>query len=124
MRAAILTAPGQFTVAQVPRPEPGAIGPMNIGNPGEFTIRELAEMVIRLTGSSSKLTFSPLPADDPMQRQPDIRMARELLGWEPRVQLEEGLTKTIAYFDTLLGGTRRPASAMSTSLGSLTRVSA
>jgi UDP-glucuronate decarboxylase len=89
--------------------EPGAIGPMNIGNPGEFTIRELAEMVIRLTGSSSKLTFAPLPADDPLQRQPDIRLAREMLGWQPRVQLEEGLTKTIAYFDTLLSGTRRAA---------------
>jgi UDP-glucuronate decarboxylase len=89
--------------------ELGTIGPMNIGNPGEFTIRELAEMVIRLTGSSSKLTFAPLPADDPLQRQPDIRMARELLGWQPRVQLEEGLTKTIAYFDTLLTGARRTA---------------
>jgi UDP-glucuronate decarboxylase len=92
--------------------EPGAIGPMNIGNPGEFTIRELAEMVIRLTGSSSKLTFAPLPSDDPLQRQPDIRMAREMLGWQPRVQLEEGLAKTIAYFDTLLTGTHRPASTM------------
>jgi UDP-glucuronate decarboxylase len=89
--------------------ELGAIGPMNIGNPGEFTIRALAEMVIRLTGSASKLTFAPLPADDPLQRQPDIGMARELLGWQPRVQLEEGLTKTIAYFDTLLTGARRAA---------------
>jgi len=92
--------------------EPGAIGPMNIGNPGEFTIRELAELVIRLTHSSSKLAFAPLPSDDPMQRQPEIRMARELLGWQPRIQLEEGLKKTIAYFETLLAaGTRRSAPA-------------
>jgi UDP-glucuronate decarboxylase len=108
--------------------EPGVArpitGPMNLGNPGEFTIRELAETVIRLTGSSSTLTFAPLPSDDPLQRQPDIRMAHEMLGWQPRVQLEEGLTKTIAYFDTLLGaGTRRPASAAPT-LDALTRVSA
>ena len=104
--------------------EPGAIGPMNIGNPGEFTIRELAEMVIRLTGSASKLTFAPLPSDDPMQRKPDIRMAREMLGWQPRIQLEEGLTKTIAYFDTLLAGSRRPASTMPEAVAALTRLSA
>ncbi|QYY35620.1 UDP-glucuronic acid decarboxylase family protein [Ruficoccus sp. ZRK36] len=77
-------------------------GPCNIGNPGEFTIRELAEKVIELTGSSSKLVFEPLPSDDPKQRKPDITLAREKLGWEPTVALEEGLKKTIAYFDDLL----------------------
>lgn len=78
-------------------------GPVNIGNPGEFTIRELAEMVIRLTGSKSKLTFRPLPQDDPRQRQPDISLAKEKLGgWEPAVPLEEGLKPTIAYFKELL----------------------
>jgi nucleoside-diphosphate-sugar epimerase len=82
--------------------EPGAIGPMNIGNPGEFTIRELAEKVIRLTGSSSKITFAPLPSDDPMQRRPDIRLAQKMIGWEPTVALEEGLKKTIAYFERRL----------------------
>lgn len=79
-------------------------GPINIGNPNEFTIRELAEQVIDLTGSSSTLEFRPLPQDDPMQRQPDITRAREVLGWEPKVQLREGLAKTIAYFDELLSG--------------------
>ena len=77
-------------------------GPINMGNPGEFTIRQLAEEVIALTGSKSKLVFLPLPQDDPRQRQPNIDKARELLGWEPAVQLREGLTKTIAYFDGLL----------------------
>jgi UDP-glucuronate decarboxylase len=85
--------------------ETSGIGPMNIGNPGEFTIRELAELVIRLTGSPSKLSFAPLPSDDPLQRQPRIELARDTLAWQPRVQLEEGLTKTIAYFDRLLGET-------------------
>ncbi len=80
------------------------IGPVNLGNPNEFTIRELAEAVIDLTGSSSTLAFRPLPQDDPTQRQPDITRARELLGWEPKVQLREGLGKTIAYFDALLRG--------------------
>ena len=74
-------------------------GPVNMGNPGEFTIRELAEKVIELTNSSSRLICEPLPGDDPRQRRPDISLAREVLGWEPRVQLEEGLKKTIAYFD-------------------------
>jgi UDP-glucuronate decarboxylase len=77
-------------------------GPMNLGNPTEFTIRALAEKVIALTGTTSKLVFSPLPADDPKQRQPDIACARRELGWEPTVQLEEGLKKTIAYFDEFL----------------------
>ena len=74
-------------------------GPVNIGNPGEFTILELAELVIELTGSKSKIVRRPLPSDDPKQRRPDISLAREVLGWEPKVQLEEGLKKTIAYFD-------------------------
>lgn len=77
-------------------------GPINLGNPNEFTIRQLAERVITLTGSASRLIFKPLPADDPRQRQPDIALAREYLGWEPKVQLDEGLGKTIAYFDALL----------------------
>jgi UDP-glucuronate decarboxylase len=78
------------------------LGPVNIGNPGEFTILELAEKVIDLTGSKSKIIFQPLPKDDPMQRKPDITLAKEKLNWEPVVKLEEGLTKTIAYFDNLL----------------------
>ena len=74
------------------------VGPVNLGNPVEFTIRELAEKVIALTGSRSSLTFKPLPQDDPMQRRPDIARARQHLGWEPKVQLEEGLIRTIEYF--------------------------
>jgi UDP-glucuronate decarboxylase len=83
---------------------PGFTGPVNLGNPGEFTIRELAERVIDLTGSSSALVFMPLPEDDPLQRQPDITLAREKLGWSPKIQLEEGLRKTIAYFECQLRG--------------------
>lgn len=78
--------------------------PMNLGNPVEFTVRELATMVVRLTGSSSKLKFSALPSDDPSQRRPDITLARDALGWQPRVELEEGLRRTIAYFDAVLSG--------------------
>ncbi|RMD47541.1 MAG: NAD-dependent epimerase/dehydratase family protein [Alphaproteobacteria bacterium] len=81
----------------------GFTGPVNLGNPVEFTIRELAETVIHLTGSSSPLVFRPLPTDDPMQRRPDIGLARRELGWEPSVPLEEGLKRTIAYFEELLG---------------------
>lgn len=77
-------------------------GPINIGNPNEFTIRQLAENVIDLTGSKSKLVFRPLPQDDPKQRQPDITKARDILKWEPSVELRDGLSKTIAYFDALL----------------------
>ncbi|MEQ9460606.1 MAG: SDR family oxidoreductase [Phycisphaeraceae bacterium] len=85
------------------------IGPVNIGNPVEFTIRELAELTLELTGSKSKLIHKPLPADDPTQRQPDITLAREKLGWEPTVPLREGLGKTIAYFRDLdLSAYRRP----------------
>jgi UDP-glucuronate decarboxylase len=82
--------------------ETGFTGPVNLGNPGEFTIRQLAETVIRLTGAGSKLVFKPLPQDDPMQRQPDIRLARSALGWEPKVALEQGLVRTIDYFEELL----------------------
>jgi UDP-glucuronate decarboxylase len=77
-------------------------GPMNMGNPGEFTILELAEEVIRLTNSRSEISFKELPADDPRQRQPDIRLAREKLDWQPVVTLQEGLEKTIPYFDNLV----------------------
>jgi UDP-glucuronate decarboxylase len=77
-------------------------GPINLGNPIEFSIRELAEQVIALTGSKSKLVFRPLPHDDPKQRQPDISKAIATLGWKPKVELQEGLTRTISYFDTLL----------------------
>ena len=79
-------------------------GPMNIGNPVEMTIRELAEAVIDLTGSKSKLVFEPLPSDDPVQRKPDIGFARKVLDWEPKVALRDGLVETIAYFDKLRSG--------------------
>ncbi|WP_432472671.1 UDP-glucuronic acid decarboxylase family protein [Amphritea sp. HPY] len=77
-------------------------GPVNLGNPVEFTILELAEKVIEMTGSSSKINFESLPQDDPIQRQPDISLARERLGWEPSISLEQGLKKTITYFEQLL----------------------
>jgi UDP-glucuronate decarboxylase len=82
-------------------------GPINLGNPGEFTIRELAEQVIDLTGSSSKIVLRPLPQDDPRQRCPDISKARDILNWKPTVNLREGLTATIAYFDQLLRADER-----------------
>lgn len=78
-------------------------GPVNLGNPGEFTILELAEKVIKMTGSRSKVIFEPLPQDDPLQRKPDISLAQEKLGWEPKIHLEEGLDLTIAYFKQVLG---------------------
>jgi len=77
-------------------------GPVNLGNPDEFSIRQLADKVIELTGSKSKLDFRPLPSDDPTQRQPDITLAKKALGWQPHFRLEEGLRKTIQYFRTLL----------------------
>ncbi|MBQ5403851.1 MAG: SDR family oxidoreductase [Bacteroidales bacterium] len=77
-------------------------GPINIGNPEEFTIRELAEKIIDLTGSKSKIIYKPLPKDDPVRRKPDIRLAMEKLSWQPSTPLDEGLKKTIAYFDELL----------------------
>jgi dTDP-glucose 4,6-dehydratase len=79
------------------------IGPVNIGNPGEFTVRELADIVIELTNSSSQVIFEPLPVDDPTQRQPDLTLARSKLGWEPSVSLREGLARTIPYFAEQLG---------------------
>ena len=78
------------------------LGPVNLGNPREFTILELAERLIRMTGSRAKIIFKPLPQDDPAQRKPDIRMARETLGWQPKIPLEEGIEKTIAYFRKVL----------------------
>lgn len=92
--------------------ESGFIGPVNLGNPEEFTIRRLAETVIKMTGSSSKIVYRPLPPDDPVQRRPDITLAKERLDWSPRVPLEKGLAKTIDYFSKLLpevGTGPRPA---------------
>jgi len=86
-----------------------AVGPVNLGNPEEFTIRQLAEIVIEITGSASKIVHRPLPTDDPKQRQPEISKAQELLGWRPTVPLREGLTKTAAYFEDLLA--KEPATA-------------
>ncbi|MFK5856507.1 MAG: GDP-mannose 4,6-dehydratase, partial [Bacteroidota bacterium] len=77
-------------------------GPVNIGNPGEFTMLELAEKILKLVGSKSKIIFEPLPSDDPMQRQPDISLAKRKLNWEPKVSLEDGLKPTIAFFDKLI----------------------
>lgn len=82
----------------------GTTGPVNLGNPFEFTIRQLAEKVIKMTGSLSKVVYHPLPNDDPRQRQPDISLARELLGWQPSIELDAGLQKTIAYFQDVLSG--------------------
>jgi UDP-glucuronate decarboxylase len=85
---------------------PEHTGPLNLGNPNEFTILELAKRVVALTGSRSRIVFEPLPGDDPVQRQPDIAKARALLGWEPGIQLEAGLRKTIEHFRGLGIGTR------------------
>jgi UDP-glucuronate decarboxylase len=82
---------------------PDLPGPVNVGNPREFTMLELAERVVSLTGSSSRLVYQPLPEDDPKQRQPDIALARDKLGWEPKVSLDDGLKETIAYFRRELG---------------------
>ena len=84
----------------------GVTGPINLGNPGEFTIRELAELVIEMTNSKSKLVKNPLPEDDPKQRQPDITKAKKILKWQPKVKLREGLKKTIPYFDGLIRAQR------------------
>ena len=86
----LMASPDEFT------------GPVNLGNPVEFTIKELAEKVIDMTGSKSKITYKPLPHDDPKQRQPDIALAKRELDWEPTIKLEDGLRKTIEYFDTLI----------------------
>lgn len=85
----------------------GVTGPINLGNPGEFTIRELADLVIELTGSRSRIELRPLPPDDPRQRQPDITRAREQLGWEPKVSLREGLIRAIPYFERVLASAPR-----------------
>ena len=82
--------------------EVGFTGPVNTGNPGEFTMLQLAETILRLSGSKSKLVFEPLPSDDPKQRQPNIELAKSKLGWEPKVNLEDGLKETIAYFRKVL----------------------
>jgi len=88
----VMDTPAEFT------------GPVNLGNPGEFTMLELAECILRLTGSRSRIRFEPLPPDDPRQRRPDISLATSALGWQPQVPLEEGLVRTIAYFRRRLGG--------------------
>lgn len=90
---------GMIRLMNMPK---GFTGPVNIGNPHEFTMLELAQTIIELTGSPSKLAYKPLPQDDPKQRQPDISLAKETLNWEPKIHLREGLTKTISYFDALL----------------------
>ena len=77
-------------------------GPVNVGNDGEFTIKELAEKIIELTDSNSKIIYKPLPSDDPIKRRPDLTLARKELNYEPRIQLEEGLEKTIDYFKGIL----------------------
>jgi UDP-glucuronate decarboxylase len=84
--------------------KPSCAGPVNLGNPTEFTVRELAELVIELTGSRSRITHRPLPVDDPRQRRPDISRAKRELEWQPRIPLAQGLEKTIRYFDSLLAG--------------------
>lgn len=89
----------------------GITGPINLGNPGEFTMIELAQLVIELTHSKSSLVHQPLPPDDPKQRRPDIRLAKEKLAWEPQVSLREGLTKAIPYFEQVLRQGRRAAAA-------------
>ena len=83
-------------------------GPINLGNPREFTMLELATLVLELTGSASELVYRPLPQDDPRQRRPDISRAKAELDWAPRVELREGLTRTIAYFDALLSASASP----------------
>ena len=86
----LMASPDEFT------------GPVNLGNPVEFTIKELAEKVVDMTGSKSKISYQPLPHDDPKQRQPDITLAKQELNWEPKIKIEDGLVKTIEYFDLLL----------------------
>ena len=82
--------------------ERGFSGPVNLGNPNEFTMLEFAELTLQLTHSKSKIIYQDLPMDDPKQRQPDISLAKDKLGWEPKIPLKEGLAKTIAYFETVL----------------------
>ena len=82
--------------------EDGFLGPVNLGNPNEVSVRELAELIIAMTGSRSQLVFKPLPSDDPKQRQPDISLARQKLGWEPKVELRDSLKRTIDYFKLIV----------------------
>jgi len=82
--------------------EKGFTGPVNIGNPGEFTMLQLAEMVLKLSNSKSKIIYQSLPSDDPKQRQPNIDVAKTKLGWQPKVNLEDGLKETIAYFKRMI----------------------
>ena len=89
-------------MARMMATEDGFTGPVNTGNPHEFTIKQLADLVVEMVNSQSKVVYRDLPVDDPRQRKPDITLAREKLGWEPTIQLREGLTKTISYFDGLL----------------------
>src|SRR5271156_6195356 len=88
--------------------DPAVTGPINLGNPGEFSMLQLAELIIELTGSRSSIVFEPLPVDDPKQRRPDISQAQTVLGWTPTVPLREGLARTIAYFDKTLAAATRP----------------
>lgn len=99
---------GLIAMMESPR---AVVGPINIGNPSEFTIRELAELVIEMVGGSSRIVQRPLPQDDPKQRQPDITQARDTLGWEPTIALRDGLARTISYFDVLLGTGTDPTRA-------------
>jgi len=91
---------------------PDVTGPVNVGNPTEFTMLELAQLVLEITAAKSKLVFEPLPSDDPKQRKPDISKAKAILGWEPETKLREGLVKTVAYFDKLLSEGATPALAL------------
>lgn len=100
-------------IQMMDKTEKGYTGPVNLGNPGEFTILELAEKVIQLTNSKSIIEKHPLPSDDPTQRKPDISLARQKLSWEPSIMLEQGLTKTIAYFDEKLRQAKQPPVLMS-----------
>ena len=84
------------------------IGPINLGNPGEYSIKELAEIIVELVGNNNKLIYEPLPADDPTRRQPDITLAKKHLNWEPKIPLREGLEKTIAWFKTITPEDYRP----------------
>jgi UDP-glucuronate decarboxylase len=93
-------------IARTMETEDAFVGPINLGNPVEMPIRDLAEMIVDITGAKSRIEYLPLPKDDPKQRCPDIGLARSKLGWEPRVALREGLEKTIAYFEALLGARR------------------
>ena len=91
-----------YAMVRMMNSEAGFTGPVNIGNPGEFTMLQLAETILRLSGSKSKIIHQPLPSDDPKQRQPNIELAKAKLGWEPKVNLEDGLKETINYFKKVL----------------------